>query len=72
VDGDADVGGPVVSSWAMLAESGRIDRGAIGDNAGAQSKSATQPPQANGTTITGPRLQIEQPDPMSVAQNVAL
>jgi hypothetical protein len=72
VDGDADVGGPVVSSWPMLAESGRIDRGAIGDNAGAQSKSATQPPQANGTTITGPRLQIEQPDPMSVAQNVAL
>jgi SRSO17 transposase len=72
VDGDADVGGPVVSSWPMLAESGRIDRGAIGDNAGAQSKSATQPPQANGTTITGPRLQIEQPDSMSVAQYVAL
>ena len=72
VDGDADVGGLVVSSWPMLAESGRIDRGAIGDNAGAQSKSATQPPQANGTTITGPRLQIEQSDPMSVAQNVAL
>jgi hypothetical protein len=56
----------------MLAESGRIDRGAIGDNAGAQSKSATQPPQANDTTITGPRLQIEQTDPMSVEKNVAL
>ena len=67
VDGDAGVGGPVVSSWPMLAESSRIDRGAIGDNAGAQRQRTTQPPQANGTTIAGRRLQIEQPDPMSLA-----
>ncbi len=72
VDGDADAGGPVVLRWPMLAESGRIDRGANGDNARAQSESATQPPQTNDTTITDARLQIEQPDPMPVAQNLAL
>ena len=72
VDGDADAGRPVVLRWPMLAESCRIDRRAIGYNAGAQRQSATQPPQTNGTTIAGARLQIEQPDPMSLAQNVAL
>ena len=72
MDGNANAGEPVVPRRPMFAESGRIDRGAIGDNAGTKRQSATQPPQANGTTITGPRLQTEQPDPMSVALNVAL
>ena len=39
VDGDSRVGGPLVSGWALLAEAGRIDRGAIGDNAGAERQS---------------------------------
>jgi len=72
VDGDAGAGGPVVARWPMLAKAGRNNRGAIGDNAGTKRKSATQPPQANGTTIRDKRLQIEQPDPMSAAQNLAL
>ena len=64
VDGSAGVGGSVVLPWPMLAEAGRIDCGAIGDNAGAERKSETQPSQANGAAITDPRLQIERLDPM--------
>jgi SRSO17 transposase len=72
VDGDADVGGSLVSWRPVLAETGRIDRGAIGDNAGAECKIATQPPQANGATITGYWPQTHRLDPMPVAQEVAL
>ncbi len=72
VDGDAGTGGPVVPGRSMFAEAGRIDRGAIGDNAGAQRQSATQPPQANDTKIRGTRLQIEKPDTMQVDKNIAL
>ncbi len=72
VDGDAGVGGSVVSGWPLLAEAGRIDRRAIGDNAGAERKIATQPPQANGATIAGPWPQTKRLDPMPVAQEVAL
>jgi hypothetical protein len=72
VDGNAGVGGFVVSGWPMLAKSGRSNRCAIGDNAGAERQSATQPPQANGATITGYWPQTERLDPMPVAQEVAL
>jgi SRSO17 transposase len=72
VEGDAEVGASLVPRRSVLAQAGRIDRRAIGDNAGAKRKSATQPPQTNGTTIRGARLRIEQPDPMSVAEKVAL
>ena len=72
VDGDAGAGEVLVPGRPVLAEAGRIDRRAIGDNAGAQRQSATQPPQANDSAITGPRLHIEQPDPMPLDRIVAL
>jgi hypothetical protein len=72
VDGDAGAGVSVVSGRSMLAKAGRINRGAIGDNAGAERQSATQPPQANRATITGYWPQTERLDPMPVAQEVAL
>ena len=72
VDSHASAGAVLVPGRPVLAEACRIDRRAIGDNAGAQRQSATQPPPANGATITGPRLQIEKPDSMSLAENVAL
>jgi len=72
LDGDAVLGGPLACGWAVLAEAGRIDRGAIGVNAAAQRGRPPQSPQANDTTLTGPRLQVERVDQMSVAQEVAL
>ena len=72
VDGDAEVGASLVPRRPVLAKSSRIDRGAIGDNAGAQRQSATQSSQANDTEIKGTRLQIEKPDSMQVDMKVAL
>lgn len=72
VDGDADVGGSLASWRPVLAETGGIDRGAIGVNAGAERKITAQPPQANSAAITAPRLEIDQLDPMPMAQEVAL
>jgi SRSO17 transposase len=72
MDGDAVVGESVVSWWPMLAKTCRNDRSAIGDNAGAQRKIAPQPPQANDTEINRTRLQVEKPDPMPLAREVAL
>ena len=72
MDGNANAGESVVSRRSMLAHKRRSDCDAIGHNTGAQRKIAPQPPQANGKTITGERLQAEQPDPMSTAPNVAL
>ena len=71
-DGDAGVGGPVVWGRPVLAEAGRIDRGAIGVNAAAQRGGPPRSPQANGATITGSRFQIERFDQMPVAEEVAL
>ena len=71
-DGNAGVGGHLVWGRPVLAEAGRIDRGAIGVNAAAKRGRPLQSPQANDTTIAGPRLQAERTDQMSLAQEVAL
>jgi SRSO17 transposase len=71
-DGDAGVGGDLVWGRPLLAQAGRIARGASGVNPGAERGSAPQSPQANGAAITGPRCQIERLDQMPMAQEVAL
>lgn len=71
-DGAAGLGGHRVWGRPVLAEAGRIDRSAMGVNAGAARGSAPQSPKANDTTIAGPRLQAERIDQISLAQEVAL
>lgn len=71
-DGDAGVGGPVVCGRTLLAETGGIDRGAIGVNAKPQRGGPPQSPQANDQAIARPRLLFPQDDEVSVAQEVAL
>jgi SRSO17 transposase len=70
--GDAGVGGSLASGRPLFAEAGRIDRGAIGVNAGAQRGGPPQSPQANRATLTGPGLQVERLGQMPVAKEVAL